>query len=74
MKMSLLNRICLQRNLIFYLLFLFSWVTSGLAVKAADGNKDVFDLSQQLGRGVNVLGYDPIWESFDKARDRKSVV
>lgn len=71
MKMSLLNRICLQRYLIFCLLFLSWWVTSGLAVRAADGNQDVFDLSQQLGRGVNVLGYDPIWESFDKARFKK---
>ncbi|HEV2436990.1 MAG TPA: glycoside hydrolase family 5 protein [Verrucomicrobiae bacterium] len=71
MKMSWSNRICLQRNLIFCLLFLFWWVTSGLAVKAVDGSKDVFDLSQQLGRGVNVLGYDPIWESFDKARFKK---
>jgi len=29
---------------------------------------DVAALSRLLGRGVNVLGYDPIWDSFAKAR------
>ena len=29
---------------------------------------DVFAQNQSLGRGVNVLGYDPIWNSFDQAR------
>ena len=29
---------------------------------------DPFDQVKRLGRGVNILGYDPIWESFGQAR------
>jgi endoglucanase len=29
---------------------------------------DVFDLNKQLGRGVNILGYDPIWRNRNQAR------
>ncbi|MBS7634191.1 glycoside hydrolase family 5 protein [Candidatus Bathyarchaeota archaeon] len=28
----------------------------------------VFEQNRRLGRGVNVLGYDPIWKSFSRAR------
>jgi aryl-phospho-beta-D-glucosidase BglC (GH1 family) len=28
----------------------------------------VFDQNRKLGRGVNILGYDPIWRSRDRAR------
>lgn len=37
------------------------------AVGAAPG-PDVFSQNQQLGRGVNILGYDPIWQSREQAR------
>jgi endoglucanase len=29
---------------------------------------DAFDANKQLGRGVNIIGYDPIWRSQDQAR------
>jgi endoglucanase len=29
---------------------------------------DVFIQHQKIGKGVNILGYDPIWNSFDEAR------
>ena len=29
---------------------------------------DAFTLNQRLGRGVNILGYDPIWRSREQAR------
>jgi endoglucanase len=29
---------------------------------------DVFALNQKIGRGVNILGYDPIWRNFEQAR------
>jgi endoglucanase len=29
---------------------------------------DVFEQNRKLGRGVNVLGYDPIWRSKERAR------
>ncbi len=31
---------------------------------------DVFELNRRLGRGVNILGYDPVWRSRDEARMR----
>jgi endoglucanase len=32
------------------------------------GEPDVFTQNQRLGRGVNILGYDPVWKSRSKAR------
>jgi len=29
---------------------------------------DAFDQNRKLGRGVNIIGYDPIWSSFEQAR------
>jgi endoglucanase len=29
---------------------------------------DAFEQNQRLGRGVNIIGYDPIWRSRDQAR------
>lgn len=41
------------------------WLFSALAPLQA---ADAFAQNHKLGRGVNVLGYDPIWRSFDQAR------
>ena len=35
---------------------------------AQPGTTDVFAQNRKLGRGVNILGYDPIWRSRDQAR------
>ena len=35
---------------------------------AQPGTRDVFEQNRKLGRGVNILGYDPIWRSRDQAR------
>ena len=32
------------------------------------GAADIFEQNRRLGRGVNILGYDPIWLSRDQAR------
>ena len=32
------------------------------------GNSEIFRKNQLLGRGVNILGYDPIWKKRSKAR------
>ncbi len=29
---------------------------------------DVFEMNRKLGRGVNIIGYDPIWKSPDQGR------
>lgn len=39
-------------------------VRSGLAAEAVDP----FVQIKRLGRGLNILGYDPIWQDFQKAR------
>jgi endoglucanase len=37
-------------------------------MSASSGPKDAFDQVRRLGRGVNILGYDPIWKDFKKGR------
>lgn len=43
-------------------------ISSHIGQAAASAEKDAFAQNKMLGRGVNVLGYDPIWESFDQGR------
>jgi endoglucanase len=38
------------------------------ACHAQPGTNDIFAQNRKLGRGVNILGYDPIWRSRDQAR------
>ena len=32
---------------------------------------DAFAQVQRMGRGVNIIGYDPIWDDLEKARFQK---
>ena len=69
MKISILKQSCLPQILLPCLLSLFLLASFGFVTSAAAaGTEDVFAQCQELGRGVNVLGYDPIWDSFDQAR------
>ena len=36
--------------------------------RAQPATSDAFEQNRRLGRGVNILGYDPIWRSRDQAR------
>jgi endoglucanase len=47
---------------------LFVALVCGLAGAGEKQGVDPFLQNQKLGRGVNILGYDPIWNSRDKAR------
>src|SRR5271163_2017813 len=38
------------------------------AGRAQPAAADAFEQNRKLGRGVNILGYDPIWRSMEKAR------
>ena len=49
------------------LLLLFSG-TPGVLAQPSSNAVDPFVQNQRLGRGVNILGYDPIWRSRDQAR------
>jgi endoglucanase len=35
---------------------------------AASAGPDVFVQNQRLGRGVNIIGYDPLWRDRGRAR------
>lgn len=50
---------------------LFFFVCNGLFVSVAQENpadKFAFEQNKSLGRGVNIIGYDPIWKDASKAR------
>jgi endoglucanase len=40
----------------------------GIGQATASAADDAFARNKSLGRGVNILGYDPIWDSFAKGR------
>ena len=43
--------------------FLVGLLAAAAAVGWANGGPaDAFEQNRKLGRGVNILGYDPIWE------------
>ena len=37
-------------------------------VHGQPGAADAFEQNRRLGRGVNIIGYDPIWRLRDQAR------
>jgi endoglucanase len=42
--------------------------TAAGGVQAKRPTPSAWDQARQLGRGVNILGYDPIWKDFSAAR------
>jgi endoglucanase len=40
--------------------------------RRADQPADAFTVNQRLGRGVNIIGYDPIWQDRARARFKES--
>ena len=51
--------------LAFVLLAMISSVGFGAAEKEA---ADAFAVNRKLGRGVNIIGYDPLWRSVERGR------
>jgi endoglucanase len=49
-------------------LFLFLMSTSTLSAQEKWGKGYAFEQNKRLGRGVNIIGYDPIWKDASKAR------
>jgi endoglucanase len=43
-------------------------LTAPVLVRAQPGAVDAFEQNRRLGRGVNIIGYDPIWRSRERAR------
>ena len=52
----------------FLTIGLLALLLGGAGVTAAEGEMDAFSQNQHLGRGVNILGYDPIWRTQDQGR------
>jgi endoglucanase len=42
----------------------------GGATQAASPSTDPFDEVRAMGRGINVLGYDPLWKDATQAKVR----
>ena len=49
-----------------FLLLMTNWLTTTWAIEKHGVNP--FSQNRKLGRGVNIIGYDPIWGSMDGAR------
>ena len=45
----------------------WAWCLAMVALLATTRAGDVFEQNQKLGRGVNIIGYDPIWKNFAQA-------
>ncbi len=54
--------------IIFLGVFFFLIPTGPVAAQAKHKNKFAFAQNAKLGRGVNIIGYDPVWKDADKAR------
>jgi endoglucanase len=50
------------------LMLLLLPVLLGLPASAQSQSPDAFEQNRRLGRGVNIIGYDPLWRSRDQAR------
>src|SRR5579859_2572169 len=55
----------MKNSYLFFLLLL--GVQLGFNQSSSSG-ADAFEQNERLGRGVNILGYDPIWRARDQAR------
>ena len=56
-------------NRIQVLVFVFFILSIGnIKAQQAMGKGIAFEQNAKLGRGVNIIGYDPLWKDFSKAR------
>ncbi len=44
------------------------WIIALLLTVLPCWGRDAFDQNKRLGRGVNIIGYDPIWNSLEQGR------
>ncbi len=51
-----------------FFITLFSVTAVLFSARGQTNNGNAFGQNQKLGRGVNILGYDPIWRSTEQAR------
>jgi len=60
----------MNKYLLFFLkaFSLLLLVSNSVLVSAQKSNEFAFEQNKKLGRGVNIIGYDALWQSADKAR------
>lgn len=56
-----------MKKISFIILILFAFVIE-LNAQGYNTNAYAFNQNEKLGRGMNIIGYDPIWNDFSKAR------
>lgn len=69
-RTALTSGLMMKTMNLFLLAGALAMLTSQLARAEAQTNAapDAFALNQRLGRGVNILGYDPLWRSREQGR------
>lgn len=50
------------------IVFLFNAFITNTIAQEYNSNEYAFQQNEKLGRGVNIIGYDPIWNDMSKAR------
>ncbi|MBN1765300.1 MAG: glycoside hydrolase family 5 protein [Sedimentisphaerales bacterium] len=66
--MAHLRKVCLLLSKVVVVLLLLGNMDPVLLAAATEKTTDMFEVNKKLGRGVNIIGYDPIWKSRDQAR------
>jgi len=57
-------------NILAVALLLLTFVSYKAIAQKIDGKISAFEQNKKMGRGLNIIGYDPIWDDFSKARMR----
>lgn len=55
-------------RLLFSGIVVLLFVSSTLSAQKKNGSNYAFEQNKRLGRGVNIIGYDPLWKDSSKAR------
>lgn len=57
-----------MRNIVLYTCVLIFSIQGNSNAQDTTGNSFAFYQNSRLGRGVNIIGYDPVWKDSSKAR------
>lgn len=58
----------MERNIIFLVVLMYAICIGKANSQETNTNKYAFEQNERLGRGVNIIGYDPIWRDHENAR------
>ncbi len=63
-----LERQVIMRSLSYKAVLFVAAVCVVLSLATVSAKRDAFEQNERLGRGVNIIGYDPIWRSRERGR------